>query len=278
MYILNEKEYIEEIISSKEKPENLTLWKLICLVSRYLYDFKYENECKENIMENEKKEKTISSTSISNFVAEVINTINSFNLDYFEGYKYLNTIRKICRDICIYDKYKFKNEKCVYIYESDIYVINSLNTIREKKLLFTMYAIARYVDYDGWINKKDSKSISEVFKMANVTATIKQQNEMLRILHSYGVIDFCQKIDNRNIKLHFFESNPTCNSTCKITNFTNLGNQYLANFQDGYKQCECCGKAIKCTGNRKKYCSNCAAEREKERKKIQAKSARNTIL
>ena len=217
---------IVKVIESKEKPEDLTLWKLICLVSRYLYDSKYKDACQENIKKNNKGEKTIGNADISDFVSEIIDIVNTFKLNYFEEYKYLSTIRKICRDICLEDKYVLKDLEYVYIYETDMSVIDSLNTIREKKLLFTMYAIARYVNYDGWINKKDSKSISEVFKMANVTATIKQQNEMLRVLHSYGVIDFCQKIDNRNIKLHFFESSPTCNSVYEITNFTNLGGVY----------------------------------------------------
>lgn len=35
--------------------------------------------------------------------------------------------------------------------------------------MFTLFAIARYMNSEGWINKKDSKGLSEVFKLANVT-------------------------------------------------------------------------------------------------------------
>ena len=43
----------------------------------------------------------------------------------------------------------------------------------------------------------------------------------------------------------------------KVRDFNNLGNQYIGNFKKGYKQCECCGKRVKITNNRVKYCNSC---------------------
>ncbi len=37
--------------------------------------------------------------------------------------------------------------------------------------MFTLYAVARYMDSDGWINKKDLRGLSEIFKLANITLT-----------------------------------------------------------------------------------------------------------
>ena len=43
--------------------------------------------------------------------------------------------------------------------------------------MFTLYAVARYMDSDGWINKKDLRGLSEIFKLANITLTSDKKTE-----------------------------------------------------------------------------------------------------
>ena len=45
-----------------------------------------------------------------------------------------------------------------------------------------------------------------------------------------------------------------------VTDFRNLGNQYLQHTEGGFIQCECCGACVKETNNRCKYCRECAVE------------------
>ena len=66
--------------------------------------------------------------------------------------------------------------KYVPIYQEEIDLINSLPNDRQKKFMFTLYAVARYMDSDGWINKKDLRGLSEIFKLANITRRIKKTN------------------------------------------------------------------------------------------------------
>ena len=149
-------------------------------------------------------------------------------------------------------------------YDNEIKIISALPTDRQKKLMFTFLAVARYMDCDGWINKKTSKDISELFRLANVNLTSDKRNELLHELYINGHISFGKKVDNLNIRVKLDDSGDV---VYKITNFENVGNQYIGNFKRGYKQCKMCGKVIKNTGNKKMYCNKCALDNELKSKK-----------
>ena len=149
----------------------------------------------------------------------------------------------------------FREQEYIPIYENELKLIESLPNDRQKKLMFTFFVLARYMDCDGWINKKTSKGISEAFKLANITLTSDKRNELLHELYSNGYISLGKKVDNLNIKVQLDNSGEI---VYKVMDFNNLGNQYIGNFKKGYKQCKCCGKKIKNTGNKKMYCEKCA--------------------
>ena len=138
--------------------------------------------------------------------------------------------------------------------------------------MFTFFALARYMDCDGWINKKTSKGISEAFKLANVTLTSDKRNEMLHELYVNGYITLGKKVDNLNIKVQLDDSGEV---VYKVKEFNNIGNQYIGNFKKGYKQCKCCGKKIKDTGNKKMYCEKCAIEKQLESDRKYQNKVRN---
>ena len=181
-----------------------------------------------------------------------------FDLDNYQEYKYHNKIMKICASLFdgSIDK-NFREQEYIPIYENELKVIESLPNDRQKKLMFTFFALARYMNCDGWINKKTSKGISEVFKLANVTLTSDKRNELLHELYVNGYISLGKKVDNLNIKVQLDDSGDV---VYKVKDFNNLGNQYIGNFKKGYKQCKCCGKKIKDTGNKKMYCAKCASQ------------------
>lgn len=191
--------------------------------------------------------------SLSKIVKE---KLLEFDLENYQEYKYHNKIMKICTFLFdgSIDK-NFREQEYIPIYENELKVIESLSNDRQKKLMFTFFALARYMDCDGWINKKTSKGISEAFKLANVTLTSDKRNELLHELYSNGYISLGKKVDNLNIKVQLDNSGEI---VYKVMDFNNLGNQYIGNFKKGYKQCKCCGKKIKNTGNKKMYCEKCA--------------------
>ena len=221
-------------MASKKKPDDLSIGYFIVLIAKYYLSDEIDAESLSKIV----KEKLL-----------------EFDLENYQEYKYHNKIMKICTSLFdgSIDK-NFREQVYITIYENELKVIESLPNDRQKKLMFTFFSLARYMDCDGWINKKTSKGISEAFKLANVTLTSDNRNELLHELYSNGYISLGKKVDNLNIKVQLDDSGEI---VYKVRDFNNLGNQYIGNFKKGYKQCECCGKRVKITNNRVKYCNSC---------------------
>lgn len=239
-------------MASKKKPDDLSMGYFITLIAKYYLLDEIDVESLSKIV----KEKLL-----------------EFDLENYQEYKYHNKIMKICTSLFdgSIDK-NFREQEYVPIYENELKVIESLPNDRQKKLMFTFFALARYMDCDGWINKKTSKGISEAFKLANVTLTSDKRNELLHELYSNGYIYLGKKVDNLNIKVQLDDSGEI---VYKVVDFNNLGNQYIGSFKKGYKQCKCCGKKIKDTGNKKMYCEKCAIEKQLESDRKYQNKVRN---
>ena len=249
---MNEKEYIREILVSKKKPEELGMGYFITLIAKYYFD----------------KSDTVD--TLSNIVKK---KILEFNIDNYQEYKYHTKIVKVCSSL--FDNSintEFREQEYIPIYENELSIIESLPNDRQKKIMFTLFVLARYMDCGGWINKKTSQGISEVFKLANVTLTSDKRNELLHDLYINGYITFVKKIDNLNIKVQLDDSGDI---VYKLKDFNNIGNQYIGNFKKGYKQCENhgCGRLfkIKTIGRPQKYCKKCAYEIDKLKAKDRMK-------
>lgn len=243
-------------MASKKKPDDLPMGYFITLIAKYYLSDEIDVESLSKIV----KEKLL-----------------EFDLENYQEYKYHNKIMKICTSLFdgSVDK-NFREQEYVPIYENELKVIELLPNDRQKKLMFTFFALARYMNCDGWINKKTSKGISEVFKLANVTLTSDKRNELLHELYSNGYISLCKKVDNLNIKVQLDDSGEI---VYKVMNFNNLGNQYIGNFKKGYKQCKCCGKKIRIKSDKDystKYCDKCSYEKHKEINRNSMKKARET--
>lgn len=237
MYIINEKEYVRTLLTSNEKPSGISVGHLITLIAKYYFPDMSDAK------------------SLSELVKENLSALQIYN---YQEYAYHDKIISICEGLFSGNiPGSLKEREFVPIYMGEIKIINSLPNDRLKKLMFTLYAIARYMECDGWINKKNSKGISEVFRLANITVTCAKRNELLHELYRNGYISFGKKIDNLNIKVVL---NDTDGIAYKISEFQNIGNQYLGNFKKGYKQCKKCGRVIKITGTNKQYCNTCSKE------------------
>ena len=237
---------------SKKKPDDLSIGYFIVLIAKYYLSDEIDAESLSKIV----KEKLL-----------------EFDLENYQEYKYHNKIMKVCTSLCdgSIDK-NFREQEYIPIYENELKVIESLPNDRQKKLMFTFFSLARYMDCDGWINKKTSKGISEAFKLANVTLTSDKRNELLHELYVNGYINLGKKVDNLNIKVQLDDSGEV---VYKIKEFNNIGNQYIGNFKKGYKQCKCCGKKIRNTGNKKMYCEKCAIKKQLESDRKYQNKVRN---
>lgn len=150
------------------------------------------------------------------------------------------------------------------ITKEEIKICDELSGVQMRRLMFTLICIAKYGNManplnKNWVNKPDK----EIFYMANVKTGLKRQSLMLNDLRELGLIRFSRKVDNINI-------NVTCLSNggkpeLKITDFRNLGYQYLRYHGEPYIECEECGLVIKKTTNNQKYCVDCGTEANRQK-------------
>lgn len=148
------------------------------------------------------------------------------------------------------------------ITESEMKRIDALEGKQVRRLAFTLLCLAKYWNRvipngDCWVNNKDN----EIMSMANINTSIKRQGLMYWTLREAGMIQFSKKIDNTNVRVCFIEDGDI---VMRITDFRNLGYQYLKYHGEPYIECQCCGITTKMTdpvkGRKQKYCKTCAVE------------------
>lgn len=254
-YILNEKEYIENILASKEKPKELHMGYFMTLISKYYYAEGMRAEL------------------LSDTVKQAL---SEFHLERYQEHQYHKRILAICESLCNGTAEPgFRELESIPIYRAEMNVLESLPNDRQKKFLFTLFAIARYVDCDGWTNKKTARDVAEVFQLANLTLSSQKRNELLHELYVNGYVSFGKKVDNLNMKVRL---DPSGEAAYEVREFCNLGNQYVGNFKKGYKQCKTCGKAIRIIGTNTQYCRKCTKEKQLERQRESMRRLRETQM
>lgn len=158
-------------------------------------------------------------------------------------------------------KYETINLDGITVTEPEMKRVEALSGKQAQRLAFTLLCLAKYWNAvsnknDGWVNNKDS----DIMRMANINTSIKRQSLMYHNLNAAGLIQFSRKVDNTNVRVCFMEDGPTAMT---ITDFRNLGYQYLKYHGDPFFICQNCGVTAKCNsaerGRPQKYCPECAA-------------------
>ena len=140
--------------------------------------------------------------------------------------------------------------------------IDALSGKQIRRLAFTLLCLAKYWDAISpkgghWVNNKDS----DIMRMANINTSIKRQSLMYYNLNAAGMIQFSRKVDNTNVQVCFIQPGEV---VMRVTDFRNLGYQYLRYHGEPYFECSNCGVTTKYNdihkGKKQKYCNACAAE------------------
>lgn len=162
------------------------------------------------------------------------------------------------------DKYPLFEIDGVHVTKKELEICKGIDSPPMQRLIFTLICLAKYEDIvrgsnTGWVNTADK----EIFKMANVSATIQRQQLMYHELKGLGLITFSKAVDNLAICVQCLHSEDE--SAIFVTDFRNLGNQYLKFLGGPYIECQECGIVIRSTGNRQKYCKACSEVVNKKR-------------
>lgn len=159
------------------------------------------------------------------------------------------------------DKYPLIDLAGIEITKQELKKIGELQAKNHRKLMFTMLCLAKYGNAispknNNWVNFP----AKEIFVLANIKVTTIRQSLMINDLWQAGYIGYSNLVDNVNINVKIVSNDET---EMMITDFRNLGNQYINHTEGGYIQCECCGVCVKETNNRCKYCRECAVEMDR---------------
>ena len=114
--------------------------------------------------------------------------------------------------------------------------------------------------------------------LANINTSIKRQGLMYWTLREAGMVQFSKKVDNTNVKVCFVEDGETI---LHITDFRNLGYQYLMYHGEPYFECANCGITTKISNpdnkRRQKYCNECAAKIHLQQRVASVMRHRNAV-
>lgn len=157
------------------------------------------------------------------------------------------------------DRYPLVQLESIPVTEAEIDSCQKVSGVQRQRLAFTMLCFAKFYNSvnpqnNGWVNKTDR----EVFSAANVLEKVRTQSLLVSDLWDAGLIEFSKKVDNVNSRVTFIcDDSPV---VLNVTDFRNLGNQYMMYMGHPYIECQSCGAVVRRVGKRKRFCRACAEE------------------
>ena len=174
-----------------------------------------------------------------------------------------NSIETIAKNANKYPLYEIDG---VWITESEIQTISSLNNQSLEQLLFTMLCIAKLnriknPNNEGWVNT----SAKEIFELARVSCSSLKRNEVIGALYDLGLLDLPKDNVKLSVKVKFIDD--ASENKLFVSDFRELGYEWLYYRGEKFIRCQECGILTRYTKNRK-YCKNCASQEPQETKGV----------
>lgn len=238
--IFNEKTYIEHILEAHDKDTlEISLFQLAQLIAVYVYQ-------EYGISDKDQLEKRINAE------------LELFN---FEGYyyeAYYRTIRRIIQGVLKYN-IQLKEVYKVPIYKDEYELIKSCGDKKHQKLLVTLYVMARWNDNDyGWTSSKCK--LNHIKKSANLNMSNKDFYLLIHDLIKGGYINNTKKVGKFCFQPLGYNTDKNQPIAFEVDSFDNIGNKFIASQGKTHITCSLCGKLVKKTSPRMKYCHKCAKE------------------
>lgn len=235
--VLSENEWAEEKIKSNDLGDNT--YETLCRVAKYYIS----NGCSKDYTEQ----------ILSKFLIQCDSSIVLV--------RWNNAIQKAIKYAT---KYPPVDIDSIKITKGEMGFIDSIESAQARRLAFTLLCIAKYYDAvretnNHWVSTKDSL----VMAMANVKTSMKRQCALFRQLNEIGFLEFAKRVDNISTRICFLDKEGGSDEVVfEVTDFRNLGYQYLMYKGEPFHKCENCGLVTKIDNPRKanylKYCKECA--------------------
>lgn len=140
----------------------------------------------------------------------------------------------------------------------ELSIVDSVAGIRQKRLLFTLICLAKY---ENAVRGNDSNWVKtewkQVMALANIVTSSSVQMQLLRDLHDSKLIAYSRRVDDLSVRVLCLDDN---DPVLHISDFRNIGNQYMMYRGAPFIRCDGCDIVIKKKSNSHRYCPNCAAE------------------
>ena len=257
LFIINEEDYIQKVIESEHKPDTLSIKRMVTMLCRYFYKLGI-------------KPKELSYT-VCKQLEKIMNDDENFRPYEVADLVYATSTKIIHGKI----PKELKVRDYIPVYKDEMKVLDKLKSQNEKKLMFTMYVLARYFDHHGWI----SLPLEDVISLSNVKCSNKKKYEIIRGLIDQGLISINMKASsllNVCIKGYNIKHDAEC---YRITEISNLGEYYLLNTSPNkYVRCNACGKSVQKKSNRTSFCNKCINDRKRKQNAIAMKLSRELQL
>lgn len=247
--IFNEKMYIEHLLQTY-KADNIKLYRLSQLLAVYFYN-------------------RDGYTDKTQLALRVDTELKLFNLDGYYYERSYKMILNICRYV-IKKHIQLKDAYMIDIYQDEIERIKQCGDIKHQKLLFTLYVLARWNNDSGWTSPQFS--LTCIKECANITCSKRELNSLFYDLLHDGYITTFKKSNKFVYKLVYYNSDKSIPVAIRIDGFENIGNHFVINQVNTHIMCQMCGRLVKKTNNRIKYCKKCA---KKKRVQINANYYQN---
>ncbi len=152
--------------------------------------------------------------------------------------------------------------------ETELEKIKVLKGEQLRRLCFTLLCLAKYQKRvnelnDYWVCTKES----EIMRLANINTSLERRCSMFKALNEKGLIEFSKRADNTNVRVCFADKEPP---VLKISDFRNIGYQYMMYCGKPYFACSVCGAITRYKspniGRKQRYCKACAARITAENK------------
>lgn len=244
MIILNEKEYAEECLKNKfisDKP----FLTLSILAKYYYHHLNYRKkkivELLTNFMESYYPRYDCSKSSWDDSIEKIVSRVNKYKLFEIDG---------------------------IWITKDELDTIQNIHNKVLERLAFTMLCLAKLNNLknpknQGWVNL-DAK---EIFSLARISCSVISRYEKFGILNQLNLLEFPKKNDNLSCRVTFINDNSE--KVLFISDFRELGYEYLKFTGGNFIRCRECGVLIKNNKNgTKKYCPACTGYTPQETKTI----------
>lgn len=159
--------------------------------------------------------------------------------------------------------YNLVDSDGIVITEKELSDIKLIEGDMRKKLMFTLICLAKYGNLlsnsnNNWVNRADK----EIFNLANIKVTVTRQSLLINDLWRLGFIKYSRAVDNTNINVCITDAEGK--DGVLISDFRNLGNQYMMRFNNDYIKCQDCGIVVHKSSNAQKYCGMCSGKRRND--------------